>query len=168
MGSNSPSMWSIRRPDTLPAQQHLEHQRVAVLKDRRVFHADGRQVVDVEEAAVIDFVAGRLPMGQAVDLGIEQPVEVVKALRAAGSAVDLGQVRGDELAHGRALRRDLRQPLLDHFLFPLPLGTASTPCSFRSGKWSRAVRMLSNSSKSGESAASDCLSRSRLRARIRG
>src|SRR5262249_56953727 len=45
-----------------------EDQPVGLLEDRRLFHPDRRQFIDVEEAPVADLIAGYLPEGQAVRL----------------------------------------------------------------------------------------------------
>ncbi len=53
----------------------------------RELHADGGQLVDVEEAAVVDLLGGDAPVRETVRLLVEQPVEVVEAPRVAALAV---------------------------------------------------------------------------------
>ena len=89
------------------ADQQVEHKLVASVEDLGILHADGRQVVDVEEAAIVDLVGGRLPVREPIDLGVEQLVEAVEAVRVAGRAVELPDVRLDESAHRRATRRSV-------------------------------------------------------------
>ena len=72
------------QPRNLSPQQHLKDQMMTLLEDAGVFHADRRQVVDVEEAAIVDLIAGNLPIGQAVNLGVQEAIEFVKALRITG------------------------------------------------------------------------------------
>ena len=83
-----PSGWSMRRPVTMPSAQQLEDAAVRRLEHLRLLHADGRQLVDVEEAAVVDLVGRHPPEGQPVGLGVEQRLEPVEAARVARPAVE--------------------------------------------------------------------------------
>ena len=65
-------------------------ERVHALEDRRVLRADRRQLVDVEEAPVVDLFAGDAPVRQPVGLDGEQVVERVEAVRLAFDAVEGG------------------------------------------------------------------------------
>ena len=58
------------------------------LEDVLALHAQGGQVVDVEEPAVVDLVGGHPPVGQAVALVLEQVVQQVEAPRVARLAVE--------------------------------------------------------------------------------
>ena len=55
----------------------------------RVLDPQPRKGVHVEEAAVVDFVRGRAPVGQAVRLLLEHRVQRVERVRLAGYAVEL-------------------------------------------------------------------------------
>ena len=57
-----------------PADQ-LEHEAVHLVEHRRVFHAQRRQLVDVEEPAVVDLLGGHPPVREAIRLRVEQRVE---------------------------------------------------------------------------------------------
>ena len=78
-----------------PIPQPTEHQLVGVVEDLGVFDADGCQAVDVEEAAVVQVPAGRLPAGEAIVLLLEKVVETVA-------------VATDRTQHGVHGGRDLR------------------------------------------------------------
>ena len=60
------------QPVHVAADQQLEHQAVAFREDLGVLHANGRQLVDVEETPIIDLVGGGLPVREPIDLGIQQ------------------------------------------------------------------------------------------------
>ena len=47
-------------------------------KDDRIFDSQTRQLVDVEEAPVVDFIDGRAPIGQPIGLDFEQPVQSIE------------------------------------------------------------------------------------------
>jgi hypothetical protein len=63
------------------------------LKDRNFLDTDGGEFVDVKEAAIVDLLTGDAPKGETVDLGVDQCVEAVKALRETHLAV----VGGDDV-----------------------------------------------------------------------
>ena len=66
----------------------LEDEAVHLVEDRRVFHPQRGELVDVEEAAVVDFLGRDAPVRQAVRLLVQQPIERVEAARLAGDAVE--------------------------------------------------------------------------------
>ena len=66
----------------LALAQEAEDQLVRRVEDLRPFHAQGGQLVDVEEAAIVDLVGGDAPERQAIGLGVEQLVEQVEAVPA--------------------------------------------------------------------------------------
>ena len=68
------------QPCHVAADQQIERQLVAFLEDLGIFHANGRQFVDVEESPIVDFVGGRLPVREPVDLGIEQFIQFVESV----------------------------------------------------------------------------------------
>ena len=57
-------------------------------EDLRIFHAQPDQVVDVEEAAVVDFFGGSAPGGQAIRLCIQQEMQTVETAGIAFDTVD--------------------------------------------------------------------------------
>src|SRR3989441_10588816 len=59
------------------------------LEDRRLFHAQRRQLVDVEEAAIVDVVGRHAPRREAKDLRREQFVQRIEARRIARATVEL-------------------------------------------------------------------------------
>ena len=59
---------------------------------------DGRQLVDIEEASIVDFLSCNTPVGEAVDLVVEKSVQEIEAPRVAGSAVEEPHVLRDEVA----------------------------------------------------------------------
>ena len=73
----------MRRPVTLPARSSSKRLGVHQLQHRRLLDADRRQVVDVEEAPVVDLLGGDAPEAQAVGLVAQQRLERVEAARIA-------------------------------------------------------------------------------------
>ena len=63
----------------VPALEPVEEQGVRRLEHLRVLDAKAREIVDVEEPAVIDLVRRRPPVRQAVRLRLEQDVQRVEA-----------------------------------------------------------------------------------------
>jgi len=91
----------------------LDQFAVGCLEDGRVLDPDGRQGVDVEEAAVIQLLAADPPVGQAVPLPLQQLVEG-KILGAGADGEDLVVV-GD---HGLLLAVDDVRGEADVFQLP--------------------------------------------------
>ncbi len=56
----------MRRPSAAPSAASAEHQRVGGLEHRLVFHPQRGEVVDVEEAPVVDLVRGHAPVREPV------------------------------------------------------------------------------------------------------
>ena len=92
------------QPVDLALGQQPQDQAVCGLEDLLALHAQGGQVVDVEEAAVVDLVGRDPPVGQAIALMLEQVVQQVEAVRVAGLAVEQRDVSLDELACALAAR----------------------------------------------------------------
>ena len=99
-----------------------EEQAVRRLEDRGVFHPDRGQLVDVEEAPVVDLLAGHPPVRRAVGLVRQQRVELVHARRVAGLSVEDADVVLDEGAHGRRRREQGDELLPPFFLLALARG----------------------------------------------
>ncbi len=59
----------------------LEGEAVDLVEDRRIFHAQRGELVDVEEAPVVDFLGRDAPVRKAVRLLVQQPVERIEAAR---------------------------------------------------------------------------------------
>ena len=64
-------------------------------------------------------------MREPIDLGAEQLVEAGEAVRILGRPVQFLHVAADELGNGRRAIRQRAKPVLDDFLFSLPLGDAA-------------------------------------------
>ena len=79
--------------------EQLEEQPVGLGEDLRLLHVDRRQLVDVEEAAVVDLLRGHAPVRHAVGLLLEEPVEGVEAARLAGPPVDALTLAASAPAH---------------------------------------------------------------------
>ena len=107
-------------------------QDVSAVEDRGLLHAQSHELVDVDKAAVVDFVGRRAPVGQAIRLVLEQFVQPVKAGRIAGDAVDLADDRVDVAMKGRGRVDEARQPLPRNLLFAMPVrrcAQGSAPCT---------------------------------------
>ena len=103
------------------AGQQLEHQAVTFREDLGRLHADGRQLVDVEEAAVIDLIVGGLPVREAIDLGVQQLVEVVVTVRVSGRPVEFQHAAANVRGDGRGAFHQRAEPALYHLFLPLSL-----------------------------------------------
>src|SRR5579884_2290651 len=68
-------------------------------KDARVFHAQPDQVVDIEEAPVVDLFAGNPPMREPIDLKLQKKMQKIEALRLACASVDVFESALNELLH---------------------------------------------------------------------
>ena len=71
-----------------PLPDQLEGQAVRAVEHAGLIHAQRREVIDVEEPAVVDLVDRDAPVRQPVGLGVEQRIERVEAVRIAGCAVE--------------------------------------------------------------------------------
>ena len=80
----------------------LQWETVNFLEHRRVFHAERRELIDVEEPAIVDFLRGHSPVREAIRLLVEQSIEIVEASRLAGNAVEVAHARLDERRHAGA------------------------------------------------------------------
>ena len=89
---------------------------VRLREDAWVLGADGRQLVDVEEAPVVDLFPRHPPVGESVHLVVDEAVQEIEAPRVAGGAIEESHVLGDEVADvarrlqelGELLVRDVR------------------------------------------------------------
>ena len=79
-----------------PLADEAHHEPVCLGEDVGILHADGRQVIDVEEPAVVDLLSGHAPVGQPVRLVHEQVVEQIEAAGVARRAIESSDVVLDE------------------------------------------------------------------------
>jgi hypothetical protein len=79
-----------------------------------------RQLVDVEETAIVDFLRRHPPVGEPVRLLVEKRVEGVETPRVAGGAVEMAQARLDQPGHVGARARERGQAPFDDFLLAGP------------------------------------------------
>src|SRR5512139_3599528 len=98
-----------------------EHETVRRLEDRRILHADRRQLVDVEEAPVVDLVTGGLPERGPVCLARDQFVQLVEASGITLDAVVPMHVLVYERPYRSRLAYEHRQAALHDLLLPLAL-----------------------------------------------
>ncbi len=63
--------------DRTPVDE-IQQQGVSRLEDRRIFHSQARQLIDIEEAAIVDFLHRRPPVREPIDLRLQQPVQQVE------------------------------------------------------------------------------------------
>ena len=106
------------------AVEQVEHQGVGAFENLRMLDADGRQLVDVEEAAIVDFVGRHAPIGQAIRLLAQQLIQAVEAVGIALPAVELMQRLGQDAGNRRRAFGQLVQAAFDDLFFSLPLDDA--------------------------------------------
>ena len=93
------------------AGEQLQDEAVGVLEHDRILDANGREVVDVEEAPVIDLGRRDPPVGEPVRLCIDQAIERIEALGDADDAVEGLHGALDRLIDRAVRCDDLRKPL---------------------------------------------------------
>ena len=91
----------------LAAFEHLQYARVGVLEHRRELHAQAGEVVDVEEAPVVDLVLGDAEEGDAPELRGDQAVELAPVAVEGGDA----RARSRERASGSLQARSASSAL---------------------------------------------------------
>ncbi len=116
--------------------------------DRRenlgIFHANGRQIVDVEEAPVIDFINRNAPEAEPVGFAFEQPFQAVEATRIPSPAVDVSERLLDGFPGLSGLASSNSESLRLTISFSLWRSRIlASSISVGPGKWLRAVMMLS-------------------------
>src|SRR5258708_36735493 len=77
----------------------IEHQRVHRRKYFGILYPDCSQIVDIEEATVVDLVSGNTPETQAIRLIGEHALQCIKAARVAFASVHVVQ-RGTQTDPG--------------------------------------------------------------------
>ena len=75
-------------PGDPPGTDETKDEPVRVGEDIRVLHADGRELIDVEEASVVDLLPGHPPKRDPVRLLSQQLVEEVERSRILGRPVE--------------------------------------------------------------------------------
>ena len=110
------------KPGDDPTADQVEDERVRVVEDVGLLHADGREIVDIEEPPIVDLVCGRPPVGEAIVLGLQQIVQPVEAGGLPAGAAPPGHGAIDV---GADLRRGVGEPgepPARHFLLTVALG----------------------------------------------
>ena len=83
---------TIRVIHAQSANMALPHQIENQLMHRRkyfgIFHANSRQIVDVEEAPVVDLIHRNAPEAEAIGFALQQPLETIETARLPAPAVD--------------------------------------------------------------------------------
>ena len=68
-------MWSMRRPCRRPSAIRRADQAMGGIEGARVLDANAGEIVDVEEAPVVDLAAGDAPERDAIVLALQQAVQ---------------------------------------------------------------------------------------------
>src|SRR5579864_4451484 len=81
--------------DSYPRDEALAQQPadelVGLREDQRIFHAQADQIIDIEEAAIVDLLSRHAPEGQPVHLRLQQAVQSVEALAVARRSIQHAQ-----------------------------------------------------------------------------
>ena len=85
------------QPINMAARQQLTYQPVCMLEHFRVVHAQRRQIIDIEETAIVDLVRCYTPESQPVGLGFQQFVERIKVPHIGRRAVECRHILLHEL-----------------------------------------------------------------------
>ena len=109
------------QPANVALTHQIENQRMHRGEDFGIFHANGGEIVDVEEAAVVDLVHRDAPEAEAIGFAFQQPLQAVEAAGLTAPAVDFDQRGVDGFRGLRAGLQQARQPALDDLLLPLAL-----------------------------------------------
>ncbi len=114
----------------LAAGDEIEHQPVRRVEHLGALHAQRGQLVDVEEAAVVDLVGGDAPVGQPVGLLLDQFVEQRRSW-SRSSAEPLNALTARSIASASAgkSRASRASCALVHFLVAMALGAHRLGCS---------------------------------------
>ena len=84
------------QPGHLSFPDEPEQQSVALGENRRVFHSDGAQVVDIEKPPVIDLLRRHRPVREPVHLPAQEFVQQVEAPRVPSDTVEDPDILIDE------------------------------------------------------------------------
>jgi hypothetical protein len=102
--------------------QQAQDEAVGGCEHFRFFHAERRQIIDVEEAPVVDLGRGHTPVTEPISLRLQKGVQEVKAVRVARRAVAERHRVLDALPYRGMGIGQCRQTPLDDLFFPLQLG----------------------------------------------
>jgi hypothetical protein len=69
-----------------------KEQAVTCLKNLGVFHPQTDEVIDAEEAPIVDHVLGHPPVGQTICLKVQQIVQEIETVRVLSAAVEESEV----------------------------------------------------------------------------
>ena len=75
------------------SRKQLENELMSRFEHLRNFHSDCGEVVDVEEAPIVDFLGGGTPIAKPIYLSVEQIVQSVEARRISGIAFERTHAR---------------------------------------------------------------------------
>ncbi len=101
-----------------------QDQPVGGVEDTGILHPEAAQLVDVEEAPIVDLVKRRPPVRKAVRLHFEQRMQPVEARRRAGRAVDVPDGRRDPPRQSWRSIGQPRKPFPCDFLLTAAVGSA--------------------------------------------
>src|SRR5574337_1079186 len=110
-------------PETtdLPLTNQPEYQLMGLLKHMGVFHLDSGKIIDIEESAVVDLLAGHTPEGHPVDLGGQEGIQQIKALGISFFPIEDPDILLNKSPHIHAFNGKLGESFFDDLLFALPL-----------------------------------------------
>ena len=131
----------MRRPVTAPAPTSSSNNRCVASKTSGSSIRMRGQIVDVEKAAVIDFLGRHAPEREAVGLIVQQFVEPIETAGIARSAIDLGERLVDRLpapASASSQRRSSRRLMISFSRARSAMRSGSV--SLRRGRYSSAVK----------------------------
>ena len=104
-----------------PLSDKVQDQLVRLVEDLFVLGAKRSEIVDIEEATVIDVIGGNAPLGEAIRLGLDEFMQSVETTGIIGSAVNCCYVLSDEFLYVVRSRAQSGQTALLHFLFTVAL-----------------------------------------------
>ena len=115
-------------PVHLALAQEAQDEAVGGCEHCRFFHAERRQVIDVEKAPVVDLGRGYTPVTEPISLRLQEGVQEVKAMRVARCAVEERHRVLDALPYRGMGIGQRRQTPLDDLFFPLQLSHPGGLC----------------------------------------
>jgi hypothetical protein len=86
-------------PGDPPGTDETKDEPVSLGEDVRVLHADRRELIDIEEASVVDLLAGHPPKCDSVSLLTQQLVEKVERPRVLRRPVEAADGLVEERLH---------------------------------------------------------------------